>query len=223
MGFKSIEEIARPDLSMVNRKTNSEMANRVYLLENKSDVPTSSRLFVLIDLLGCSDEKTMSGFMIHVIANVGDKLCPCTTSLSTKQWTYPREKLNVIYIGNLVDSVYLSNPNMIPSYLLLHTPNNVFQQIVSSTVSINIRFSLINILADNVYSELLFNNNNHERWTSTLNCQQFARLFVIIGLGLKWPDTITTIAGDHLPLIIDFGTMFISVKENVKSKIENGS
>jgi hypothetical protein len=57
-------------------------------------------------------------------------------------------------------------------------------------------------------------NNSQERWTSTLNCQQFARDFVTQALGLRWPNI--EVAGDTLPLIIDLGIILLSSKENIK-------
>jgi len=59
-------------------------------------------------------------------------------------------------------------------------------------------------------------NENKERCTAVLNCQQFAGVFVTQALGLRWPDI--EVADDKLPLIIDLRTMYLSFKENIKKK-----
>ncbi len=57
--------------------------------------------------------------------------------------------------------------------------------------------------------------NDEARWSSTINCQQFARKFVDEALGLGWPIGMD-VAGDNCPTSIDIGTFFIS-KQNKKT------
>jgi hypothetical protein len=58
--------------------------------------------------------------------------------------------------------------------------------------------------------------------SSTMNCQQFARLFLMEGLGLTWPEDIV-VAGDILPVIIDVVVLYTSSKNKVKAKKQNKS
>jgi hypothetical protein len=44
-----------------------------------------------------------------------------------------------------------------------------------------------------------------------MNCQQFARLFIVEALGLDWPMDLQ-VEGDVLPISIDIGSFFISKK-----------
>ncbi len=57
--------------------------------------------------------------------------------------------------------------------------------------------------------------NDQEIWSSTINCQQFARRFVAETLGLKWPNDIQ-VTGDKLPISVDIDIFFIS-KKNKKT------
>jgi hypothetical protein len=50
--------------------------------------------------------------------------------------------------------------------------------------------------------------NDQEVWSSSINCQQFARRFVTETLGLKWPNGIQ-VTGDKLPISVDIGIFFI--------------
>ncbi len=47
--------------------------------------------------------------------------------------------------------------------------------------------------------------------SSNMNCQQFARLFIVEALGLDWPMDLQ-VEGDVLPISIDIGSFFISKK-----------
>lgn len=49
--------------------------------------------------------------------------------------------------------------------------------------------------------------NDQPIWSSTMNCQQFARRFVIEGLGLNWPNDVQ-VADDTLPTSIDTDVFF---------------
>lgn len=55
--------------------------------------------------------------------------------------------------------------------------------------------------------------NYGQIWSSRINCQQFAQLFVIDGLDLNWPDNID-IDDDILPISIDIRTFSVSEKNN---------
>jgi hypothetical protein len=59
--------------------------------------------------------------------------------------------------------------------------------------------------------------NNEEKWSSSVNCQQFARYFVLDGLGLDWPNNIN-IADDVLPMSIDIAILMISSTNKTKKK-----
>lgn len=123
MRFQLIEGVTPWKLSMIHRKRNPEIAYRVYLLEDTSDISESPYMIVLIDLLGCSDDKTMCGSIVRVLRNTANETNSSTTSLSAKESTFSREEFNVTYIGSLTDSIYLLNPSLIPSYVLQYIVN----------------------------------------------------------------------------------------------------
>jgi hypothetical protein len=54
-------------------------------------------------------------------------------------------------------------------------------------------------------------------WSSNMNCQKFARLFLMEGLGLLWPEDIS-VAGDILPVTIDISIFFMSSSNKIKKK-----
>jgi hypothetical protein len=55
-------------------------------------------------------------------------------------------------------------------------------------------------------------------WSSSINCQQLARLFLTEGLGLTWPKDVA-VTGDVLPVVIDVSIiMCILSKDKVKTK-----
>ncbi|CAF1123842.1 unnamed protein product [Rotaria sp. Silwood1] len=180
---------------MHNVITNVQAAGHVYLVRSKSDASESAHMLLIFDMLGCSDEQNISGLMVHLKANIGDQCYPNTTSLEIKPWTILRKEFHIIHIGNLKESEYLLDPTIVPSYVVQYQTPAIFQQIADITIPIGTRCTLIQLLANNVYNKLVSDNNNQERWTSSFNCETFARSFLIHGLGLKWPDI--EIAGDQ--------------------------
>ncbi|CAF1137032.1 unnamed protein product [Rotaria sordida] len=205
---------------MPNLMINVQAASHVYLARSKLDASKSAHMLLIIDMLGGSDEQNISGLMVHVKANIGDRHYPHTTSLEVEPWSCSRKQFHIIHIGNLTESEYLLNSLFIPPYVIQYQTPAIFQQIANINIPVGIRCNLIHLLANTVYYKLVSDNNNQERWTSSLNCQKFARAFLIDGLGLKWPDI--AVAGDQLPLVIDFSTICLSLKGNIKSKIEFG-
>ena len=71
----------------------------------------------------------------------------------------------------------------------------------------------------NIYYAMVTENQDEERWTSILNCQRFARTFVKDGLGLVWADI--DMATNNLPIIMDIGTVCLSVTQNTKSALRD--
>jgi len=57
--------------------------------------------------------------------------------------------------------------------------------------------------------------NDQAIWSSTINCQQFARRFAVETLGLKWPNGIQ-IASNTLPISVDID-IFLNSKKNKKT------
>jgi len=61
-----------------------------------------------------------------------------------------------------------------------------------------------------VYHELIRSNCGVECWSSLINCQQYARLFIEFGLGLKWPEDVD-VTGDVAPEIVNIGFFYQSL------------
>jgi len=59
--------------------------------------------------------------------------------------------------------------------------------------------------------------NGEERWTSLMNCQQFAYRFTVEAIGLCWPNDVN-IVGDVLPTTIDVEIMCISSTNKIIRK-----
>ncbi len=70
--------------------------------------------------------------------------------------------------------------------------------------------------ASAVYGQMVM--NSEERWSSSVNCQQFAHHFVVEALGLQWPINLD-IAGDVLPLSIDIGILLIPQTNKMTPRI----
>ena len=88
----------------------------VYLIHCDPHPSKSSHMLVLIDLLGYSDDKTISAFIFYFSQNIANEINSSTTGLSIGKSTFSREEFKITYIGSLAESIYLLNPSLIPSY-----------------------------------------------------------------------------------------------------------
>jgi len=70
-------------------------------------------MLVLTDLLGYSDDKTISGFIFYFSQNIANEINSSTTGLSTGKSIFSREEFKITYIGSLAESIYLLNPSLI--------------------------------------------------------------------------------------------------------------
>ncbi len=59
----------------------------------------------------------------------------------------------------------------------------------------------------------LVDHQGNSNWSSKLNCQVFVRI-VLQRLGFKWPDELSFIDDDVIPMIVDWSIGFISCKAN---------
>jgi len=114
MGYDIIEELNTNKSSMANVIINVEAAGNVYLVFTNPDRSKSSYMLILLDLAGATDENNISGYMVHLKANMGDGHCPHSTTLDTQTWDCLRQNVAIIHVGNLRESHYLTNPAIVP-------------------------------------------------------------------------------------------------------------
>ncbi|CAF1481371.1 unnamed protein product [Adineta ricciae] len=159
---------------------------------------------IIIDLGGNSTSTHIIGLMVHLIANMDDGLCPHSTTLKTDIWQLDRHSVDSIILGKLECSKYV-NAYDLPAYLSNHViPANVHKLVISRQTDTHSKQHLLSLLAAGVYGQMVMRNG--ERWSSSVNCQQFSHHFVVDALGLEWPTNLD-IAGDVLPVSIDIGIL----------------
>ncbi len=74
--------------------------------------------FSSLIFLDCSDEENISGLMVHVKANIGDRCYSHTNGLEVEPWSCSRQQLHIIDMGNLIQSEYILNLVLIPPYVI---------------------------------------------------------------------------------------------------------
>ena len=97
---------------------NHLLANQCYLIIHDATRTKQSHMSVLVDISGNSTEDSIFGILVHAVANLNDGLCPHGTSLSHEVWQCDREKLEIINLGDLADSAYLTGQRAVPDYLI---------------------------------------------------------------------------------------------------------
>lgn len=112
--FDELNTIAHPRINVI---INPQLAGRVYLILCDPNEPKSSHMLLLIDLLGSSNETDVSGLMVHLTASTGDGHYPHFTKLQMEGWSFNRDRVGIITIGNLSESIYLSDPSCIATHV----------------------------------------------------------------------------------------------------------
>jgi len=71
-----------------------------------------------------------------------------------------------------------------------------------------------------VFHEMVRKNSNDNIWSSTINCQTYAKYLIEFGLGLEWPTDVVT-SNDIPPEIVDFGLFYQSLVATSNDKYGN--
>ncbi|CAF1609646.1 unnamed protein product [Rotaria magnacalcarata] len=82
--------------------------------------------------------------------------------------------------------------------------NSIHQHLINPQIAVAYKQSLLHSLTSSLYSHMA--ELYEQKWSASLNCQQFARRFIEETIGLNWPDGVL-VAGDVLPVMINFNVL----------------
>ena len=120
----------------------------VYLLRCDPNGSKSAHMLVLIDLLDKSNDVHVSGLIVHATIDAEDRSYPNRTEVSLEPWSFSRTQVQVIYIGHLNNCKYLTDPALIPSYVIKY----------SVIISISVLFSQLIYFVHHTVSCYLWTN-----------------------------------------------------------------
>lgn len=119
MGFKGIEELLpRSESPLNNMRTNIEKVGYVYLIREKSNNSNIRDISIIIDIFGTSDDLNLSGLIVNIISGNNNALHRNGTTLSIQQWISSKQQIEIIATQHLNNSKYLTDPALIPSYVI---------------------------------------------------------------------------------------------------------
>jgi hypothetical protein len=94
-----------------------QLTNKLFLIMHDPTGATDAHMSLLVDIAGTSTDTHVKGVLCHVVANTKDGQIPHSTNPKCDYWEELKSKLSLIYIGNIVDSKYLSGVHPLPSYI----------------------------------------------------------------------------------------------------------
>jgi len=118
MGLKGIQQFDTTAFSLPYHAINCQLANRVYLIVHDQSGSKTAHMSVLFDLAGQSTDDTLSGILIHMVANHEDGNIPHQTSFSFHEWKGAKSELSFFWIGSFINSKYLQGGIALPSFII---------------------------------------------------------------------------------------------------------
>ena len=116
MGVIGIDELTLMVTQIPLFPVNYDLMNVCYLIIHYPDDVKKSHISIMIDIGGNSTLKYITGLMIHLIANMNDGQYPHSTTIKNELYTIDRSNIQIINLGNISESRYLIDTNLLPSY-----------------------------------------------------------------------------------------------------------
>ncbi|CAF1320584.1 unnamed protein product [Rotaria sp. Silwood1] len=194
MGIAALEQFSSMAHFVPLYLQDQQLTNQVFLIKHDPTGPKDAHTSVLVDVAGTSTATNIKGVLCHVVANTNDGQIPHSTSFKCDYWESPKSRLTLIYVGNLAESKYIGGVEPLPQYL--NNPwmqNGIHQHLINPQIAVAYKQSLLHFLTSYLYSHMA--ELYEQKWSASLNCQQFARRFIEETIGLNWPDGVS-VAGD---------------------------
>ncbi|CAF4054122.1 unnamed protein product [Rotaria sp. Silwood1] len=177
MGIAALEQFSSMAHFVPLYLQDQQLTNQVFLIKHDPTGPKDAHTSVLVDVAGTSTATNIKGVLCHVVANTNDGQIPHSTSFKCDYWESPKSRLTLIYVGNLAESKYIGGVEPLPQYL--NNPwmqNGIHQHLINPQIAVAYKQSLLHFLTSYLYSHMA--ELYEQKWSASLNCQQFARRFI---------------------------------------------